>query len=301
MKPLVSIALCTYNGSRYLAAQLESLCGQTYRQVEVILVDDGSTDNTISIAGSFKERLDIKLYCNEQNLGFIKNFEKAVSLCTGEYIALCDQDDIWVPEKIETLMKLVQDCILVYSDSELVDEHGKSLHKRVSDVVNPIRESKPLPLLFNNCAPGNTLLFKKELLKYALPFPSTIFHDWWLMYTAATIGKIAYSDKPLVQYRQHTGNITNMDHHRKERARDSKQTRLERTIHNLEEFQTLNQRAGVKNTLLEKALYLYKNKNKLTFDLTLFLFLMKHKRDFYFILKKSNFKKNHRIFKECLR
>src|ERR1700744_3577317 len=97
-EPLISVALCTYNGEKYIKEQLDSIINQTYTCIEVIIVDDGSTDSTYDIISDYALRDNrIKCFKNETNLGFNKNFEKAVSLTSGEYIAISDQDDIWLP------------------------------------------------------------------------------------------------------------------------------------------------------------------------------------------------------------
>src|SRR5258708_3925751 len=102
---LVSIALCTYNGEAYLKEQLDSLIDQTYPNCEIIIVDDCSKDGTVDILKQYaNEYTQIKLYINTENLGYTKNFEKAIVLCNGEYIALCDQDDIWDKNKISIMI-----------------------------------------------------------------------------------------------------------------------------------------------------------------------------------------------------
>jgi glycosyltransferase involved in cell wall biosynthesis len=300
MSELVSVALCTYNGGKFLKKQLQSICDQTYKNVEIVVVDDGSTDHTLSVISEFTGKANIRLFRNDSNLGFIKNFEKAVSLCSGAYIALSDQDDIWLPEKIETLVKSSENTILTYSDAELIDHEDRPLHTSVSDLVNPVTLSNPLPLLINNCAPGNTLFFRKELLQYACPFPEKIFHDWWLLYVAACVGTISYVATPLVRYRQHGENITNMNHHRKDVPKETKSQRMERMLYSLRQFQSFNHRHGVRNETLDKFIALLGNKSKNFIDLKLFRFLYQHRDDLFYVLKKSTFKKNHRILKMAM-
>ena len=108
----ISIALCTYNGDPYLSELLESLAGQDFRPCELVVCDDGSTDSTLSILNEFEHvaPFPIRIFNNTENLGVIKNFEKALSLCTGDYIAPCDQDDIWQPEKLERLVTRLHAC-----------------------------------------------------------------------------------------------------------------------------------------------------------------------------------------------
>ena len=100
--PLVSIALCIYNGERFLKEQLETLVNQTYKNIEIVAVDDCSTDSSVLILETYKAKYPfINIHRNARNLGYVKNFEKAISLCKGDFIALSDQDDIWDPDKIK--------------------------------------------------------------------------------------------------------------------------------------------------------------------------------------------------------
>jgi len=125
VEPLVSIALCTYNGDTYISSQLDTIINQTYGNIEIIVVDDGSTDNTLPILKHYEETGKIKLYRNNTNLGFIKNFEKAISLCTGDYIALSDQDDLWELNKIELLVNTIGENMLIFSDSEFIGRENR--------------------------------------------------------------------------------------------------------------------------------------------------------------------------------
>jgi glycosyltransferase involved in cell wall biosynthesis len=208
---LVSIAMCTYNGSRFLAEQLDSLINQTYKAIEIIIVDDCSTDATFAILTAYAQKYPyIRLYKNETNLGFAANFEKAVKLCSGNLIALCDQDDLWDPQKIELQVAALQDNIFVYHDSEFIHEDGASMHKRMSDLMNLYRGGDPEVFLFFNCVSGHSILMKKELLDAALPLKKDYFHDWWLAYVATNIGTIDFIPQCLVKYRQHDGSETNI-------------------------------------------------------------------------------------------
>src|SRR5580698_4535990 len=119
--PLVSIALCTYNGEKFLAAQLDTLIAQTYKNLEVIAVDDCSTDSTYDILKTYAAKYPwFRIYQNAQNLRFLKNFQVAVSYCKGDLIALCDQDDLWHPEKIEMQVNAIGDNMFIYHDSEFI-------------------------------------------------------------------------------------------------------------------------------------------------------------------------------------
>lgn len=208
---LVSIALCTYNGDKYLAEQLDTLVNQTYPNIEIIVVDDCSVDNSFSILQGYAARYpQFKICQNKNNLGFVKNFERAVSLCTGDLIALCDQDDLWHPQKIELQVNAINDSVLIYHDSEFIHQDGSSMNKKMSDLMNLYRGDQPTVFLFFNCVSGHAILMKRELLNAALPLKENYFHDWWLAYVATNIGKIDFIPQCLVQYRQHDKSDTNI-------------------------------------------------------------------------------------------
>lgn len=210
-KPLISIAVCTYNGEKFLAEQFDSLVNQSYPNLEIIVTDDCSKDKTIELLEGYAAKYDfIKIYQNTENLGYIKNFEKALSLTTGEYIALCDQDDIWDLDKISLQYEAMGDCLLHYHDSAFINHAGQNLGKNLSDIVNMYEGNSYKPFLFFNCVSGHATLIKKELLDYALPFPTELFHDRWLAYTATNLGSIGYLDRTLVKYRQHENSDTNI-------------------------------------------------------------------------------------------
>ncbi len=205
-QPLVSIAMCTYNGAVYLREQLDSLVAQTYPNLEIVVADDRSSDETIDILKEYTERyknIKFVFYINETNLGYIRNFEKVIGICSGDYIALCDQDDIWDKEKINVLMKHIGDHMLIYHDSEFIDDEGRSLGKKVSDIRNCYSGNDPRVFLFENCVSGHALLFKADLMKYAGNFKPEIVHDWWLAYAATNAGSICFLNDVLVKYRQH--------------------------------------------------------------------------------------------------
>ncbi len=210
-KALVSIALCTYNGEAYLREQLDSIVNQSYAALELIVVDDCSSDNTISILKDYAARHPfIKLFVNPENLGYIRNFEKALRLCSGDFIALSDQDDIWDLKKIEKQVKAIGNHLLIYHDSEFVDQNGQSLHRKMSDIMNLYRGDQPEAFLFFNCISGHSVLMKKELRDELLPFPNAYFHDWWMGYVATNLGSIDFIGESLVKYRQHQKADTNI-------------------------------------------------------------------------------------------
>ena len=210
-KALVSIALCTYNGEAYIREQLDSIVNQSYSPLELIAVDDCSTDNTLHILQEYAAKYPfIKVFVNPENLGYIRNFEKALQLCSGNFIALSDQDDIWDLKKIEKQVHAIGNSLLVYHDSEFIDQNGNSLNRKMSDLMNLYRGDQPEAFLFFNCISGHSVLMKKELRDELLPFPHAYFHDWWMGYVATNLGSIDFVNETLVKYRQHQKADTNI-------------------------------------------------------------------------------------------
>ena len=208
---LVSIALATYNGSRFLREQLDSIYSQTYKNIEVVACDDCSTDDTASILEEYRQSHGLRYEINERNQGFVRNFEKVLSRCSGEFIALADQDDIWLPEKLETELNGLGNASLVYSDAFLVDEAGCELPGSLIQAsgVRPVSGKSFKYFVCNTCVTGCTTLFRRELLVLALPIPACeIYHDWWLAVVASCHGGVRYLPERLVKYRQHDANDT---------------------------------------------------------------------------------------------
>jgi glycosyltransferase involved in cell wall biosynthesis len=208
--PLISIALCTFDGATYLREQLDSLLGQTYSNLEIVVVDDESHDATVSILREYEQRdKRIRIYENTTNLGFRKNFERALSLCSGAFIAPCDQDDIWLPKKIEELHAAIDEHSVAYCDSEIVDSQGESQNYSMSSLYNMISTHDPLNLVGGNCVSGHAMLFRRELLDRALPIPEFFYYDWWLAAVGASDKGVIYCNLKLVRYRLHDRNVTN--------------------------------------------------------------------------------------------
>ena len=208
--PLVSVALCTFNGERHLEAQLRSLLALRWPALEIVIQDDASTDGTVDLVRRLAgDDPRVRLEVNAANLGFLGNFERALSRCRGDWIAPCDQDDVWHPDKLERLAPLMADHVLAYADSRLVDADGRDLGRRLSQVYRMAEGDDPLVFTFWNSVSGHALLMRRELLAHCLPFPAGVkFHDWWMAFQAARTGRIAYLDEPLVDYRQHAATQT---------------------------------------------------------------------------------------------
>jgi glycosyltransferase involved in cell wall biosynthesis len=205
--PLVSIALCTYNGAAFLNSQLESILQQTYTPIELIIVDDASTDDTCKIVTGYADKDNrIKFYKNETNLGYNKNFEKAIRLAAAEYIAISDQDDIWETNKIEKMMLAwPEGANFIYSLSGNFTDTDFENRKTAPDVVYTTIDDVH-KLVFNSPVHGHACMFKKEMVGLCLPFPCDIFYDWWMSMHAAATGVIGCVPETLTWHRVHSSN-----------------------------------------------------------------------------------------------
>lgn len=213
----LSIALCTYNGSKFLREQLQSLANQTLQPFEVVITDDCSTDDTISIIEEFSNQLNLRIFINDSSLKVAKNFEKAVSLCLGDIILMCDQDDIWHSDKLAKISQFFKENpaqLAVFSDADLVDEHGNTLNKNFWSVVrfqqHQIQQFKNGNvvelLLAGNRTAGCMMAFRKELIEKIIPFPIQIplmIHDNWITIVVAMLDSLGMIDEKLISYRQH--------------------------------------------------------------------------------------------------
>jgi glycosyltransferase involved in cell wall biosynthesis len=208
-QPLVSIALASYNGEKYIEQQLKSIAAQTYPHLEIVISDDNSTDGTREIITAFAQSdKRVRLLLNEQNKGYNKNFESAFLHTTGGYIAIADQDDIWLPEKLEEQMKLFtsENVLLVHSASVRFSGNEVPEKKDTSAVL--FEGNDVLKLALRNSVSGHNIIFRRSLLNTALPFPADTFYDWWLVQNAASTGIVAACSKVHVHQRAHDQNVT---------------------------------------------------------------------------------------------
>lgn len=225
-KDKISIALCTRNGEAYLEEQLQSLEKQSLQPDELVISDDASSDSTINKIKHFsaKSNLNLRLIKNNEKLGVIENFSQAINNCQGNYLALCDQDDIWLPDRLKYSYCLIKQKeaehgngmpILMHSDLEIINRAGR---KTASSFMKFRQiehlDSKPLQrLLVQNFVTGSTVMFNRPLFNLALPIPpSAVMHDWWLALVAAACGNIIFKNSPTVLYRQHKYNYFGAKH-----------------------------------------------------------------------------------------
>lgn len=208
----VSVALCTYNGDQYIEQQLESILNQTAELYEIVISDDCSTDSTIDKLREYEQEYPnlIKLYSNDVNLGIVENFSRCINRCSGDVIAISDQDDIWDEEKIEREIKIYsqKDVSLVFHNSTIVTDSLKpqgnfwsSARYRVPKCVNQPYLLQALTK--QNFVQGCTMLFDSDLKDYILPIPDEWKYDYYISVIAAIKGRLYAIDDELLLYRQH--------------------------------------------------------------------------------------------------
>ena len=212
----IYILLSTYNGEKYLKAQLDSLFSQSYKNFKLIARDDGSSDKTLEILKSY----DIELLPSNENLGVKGNFETLLKYAFGnsdaQYFMFCDQDDVWNQDKVKlTLQKMYEmeklyknTPILVHTDLEVVDENLHTINPSFMKLQNLHEKKNRLNnLLIQNTITGCTAMINRDLAKLCLPMSSNaIVHDWWVGLVASYFGKIGYLQQSTIKYRQHTSN-----------------------------------------------------------------------------------------------
>lgn len=216
--PRVSIALCTRNGARFLREQLDSLAAQSLPPAEIVACDDASEDVTRGILEEFARQtgFPVRIHANPAALGVARNFERAIGLCSGDLIALADQDDVWHEDKLARLAAALSapKVQAVFSDAKVVDADlaplGYGMWQRVRFTPGEQRRLAQgdgfAVLLKHRIVTGATLAFKSSLRGAALPIPDGWPHDAWLALIAASQDGLAAIDAPLVAYRQHGTN-----------------------------------------------------------------------------------------------
>lgn len=216
MRPTISVAMCTFNGERFLAQQLDSIVRQQRLPDELVVCDDGSSDASMEILQNFAHGAPFPTHIvrNEKNVGSTRNFEKAIGLCQSDFIALCDQDDIWEPNKLKRLSEaLSADNALggVFSDAELIDADGKSLGRRLWSVHkfrfersgDFERDAAVRLLLKHDVVTGASLMIRASLREVLLPIPASWVHDGWIAWMLVLYSRLTYLHEPLFQYRLH--------------------------------------------------------------------------------------------------
>ncbi|HST51642.1 MAG TPA: glycosyltransferase family 2 protein [Pyrinomonadaceae bacterium] len=213
-----SVAMCTYNGGRFVGEQLESIAAQTLAPSELVVCDDRSTDETVRVVEHFATSapFPVRLLVNERNLGSTKNFARALSLCEGDIVALSDQDDVWLPGKLARFAAefgRAPAAGLVFSDAEIVDERTRPTGQRLWEQVGLDRAERERlsagraigDLLSGATVTGATMALRARLRSLVLPVPDGlhVIHDAWMALLIACVSQVRALDEPLVLYRRH--------------------------------------------------------------------------------------------------
>lgn len=218
MAERISVALATYNGAEFLEEQLASVAAQTRLPDELVVTDDGSHDDTLAIAERFATAapFPVKIHRSEERLGYRGNFRRAVRLCSGSLIAFCDQDDVWSPDKLASIVPRFADpaLMMVYHNAIVTDRTGSSLRT----LLSPTEEAAALavkPLHPFHFTPGLLQVFRAELCRYDQLWDASVdhnepdqimAHDKWFVFLALILGRVEFLDEPLLDYRQHGTN-----------------------------------------------------------------------------------------------
>lgn len=204
--------MSTYNGEKYIAQQIESIQKQTFTDWQLIIRDDGSTDKTCQIIQKIIQTDARMQLIQAENVGVIQSFYELVKKETADFYFFSDQDDVWLPEKLEIVLAQAKkqqnnEPILYYTDLKIVDKHltvlSKSMIKLQSDHANTNLNQE----LTENTVTGCTMMINHRLAEKWQDSSNIIMHDWWLALLAAALGKLIYIDQPTILYRQHADNV----------------------------------------------------------------------------------------------
>jgi len=220
MSMRVSVAMATFNGMRYLDAQLQSIAAQTCPPWELVIFDDGSTDQTVPMAHEFARTVpfQVRIFSGRERVGYRKNFMRAAQECSGELIAFCDQDDIWAPEKLEHVCHAFgnPDVLLAFHNARLIDTNG-TLKGSVFKANQEGKVYAPLEMQPWTIVPGLTQVMRRSLLKFSdfhdrsidlFSAADCMPHDQWFLFLASVFGHTEYVSEDLVHYHQHDANTS---------------------------------------------------------------------------------------------
>ncbi len=222
----LSVALCTYNGSKYIEKQIKSILNQELAVDEIVVCDDKSSDNTIEIIEAIKRKtlIPIRIYLNKTNLQVTKNFEKAIKLCTGDIVFLSDQDDLWHPNKTKKIVKyfsnhkekdvVFTNATLCGDDDELVSNYTVLDAYELLPNIKQWNDGLDMEIMLNaNRATGATMAFRKTFVETVIPFDTSqgALHDEQLAMTACIKGKLGLITDSLMAYRQHDNNVIGVE------------------------------------------------------------------------------------------
>ena len=204
----ISVCMATYNGEKYVRQQIESILCQLKPDDEIIISDDMSTDSTLEIVKSFNDSR-IKIYLHEKEHGFVKNFENALSYAKGDYIFLSDQDDIWMPNKVEVTLSYLKDYDFTVSDCVTINENEQIISQ--SRIKDYNIKTGFWRLMIKTRYLGCCMAFNRKVLNAVLPFPKNVYlmeHDLWIAAVSEFYFKTSLINEPLIKYRRHGGNVS---------------------------------------------------------------------------------------------
>lgn len=217
-KDSISIALCTYNGERFLQEQLDSLAAQTRLPDEVVVGDDGSTDGTMEILERWAETVPfpVRIQKNENSLKAAGNFYATIERCTGDLIFLCDQDDVWLPEKLEKMTDIFArrpEVGLMYCQADTIDQNGQPLGVSRSKISRAHIMVSGWPLISPFCVrhnnpPGCCAAIRTSCVLLILPFNRNFPHDMFFYLRLPAVSEIVTLPEPLIRYRFHGNNVS---------------------------------------------------------------------------------------------
>ena len=235
-----SVAIASFNGEKYIEKQLESILNQTMLPYEIIISDDGSQDNTVPVIQQFIESrresitqgaVHIRVIVNNGRHGVCGNFENAFMHTTGDVVFLCDQDDIWFPEKIEKVLYIMEkrpENVLLHDAEAFKEENGKMmmLNYRLMKLAKPEGESvwkldrsDYLPSVFNYCIiQGMCICIRREYLMKILPICKAANHDDWILFCACADNSLIVLNESLAYYRIHGSNTVGISEYKKKRS-----------------------------------------------------------------------------------
>ena len=204
---MISVCIATYNGERFIREQIDSILRQLSSDDEIIVSDDGSTDNTISIINSIDDKR-IRIIEGPRKHSPTQNFECAMKEAKGDYIFLADQDDVWKPNKVEVCMKWLQEYDCVVSDAEVTDSNLNPLYPSLYAIMQ-VRQGRIYNTIWKNGYTGCCMAFRRNVLEASLPFPKNIpMHDIWIGNVAAYKYNVKFISEKLVLFRRHDNVIS---------------------------------------------------------------------------------------------
>jgi len=284
-KPLLSVVLCTYHGANFLRQQLDSILAQSYRPLELIISDDASTDGTPALLRSYESHPELTIFYQEKNLGLSVNYSFASSKAKGELIAYSDQDDIWMPGKLDKLAAAIGESPLIYSDSLLIDEKGHSINRRLSDLKAMYDGNDSRGYIIYSCVWGHGMMIKRSLLKRSLPIPSTVHHDIWITFQAFQCGGIKYFDEVLTHYRQYDSSASRAFGKYKAVTKAEKRYRAYKQKLEWINIMKEHERAEYQ-PFYERFENLFGEREKKTYSWPLVFFMLRHRKEFFRLSKK---------------